>query len=103
MGIYLKIARSFEKNKLLKYALITNTCFGVVLRGIGDLIQQTIEMKATTKKPKEIGIFVPNEREVNQEHSMLKSNTFQTQKYDWTRTRTSFFHLGGLRQSRTHR
>lgn len=59
------IFRSFgaKKKLLLKYALVSNTCFGVLLRGVGDLVQQTIEIKSNGSTPK----------------------TPQS-KYDWTRT-----------------
>ena len=82
MGVYLKlVARSLEKNRIAKYALIGNTCFGVLLRGLGDLIQQTIETKAPKAKEKEADSAIPDQS------CLLKSTAFQTQKYDWTRTR----------------
>lgn len=42
------IKKTYQKlgsNKLFKYAIITNTLFGVGLRSFGDLIQQKIENK----------------------------------------------------------
>jgi len=54
---------SLGTNKtLIKYSLLSNTAFGLFLRGAGDIIQQTIERKNDTEKQK------------------------QSKFYDWTRT-----------------
>lgn len=40
------VFNAIGRNKvLLKYSLLTNTAFGVVLRATGDVIQQEIEKK----------------------------------------------------------
>ena len=76
------IFRSFaaKKKLILKYALISNTCFGVLLRGVGDLIQQTSEVKSN----------VCNRSEQQSAESKLHSITYKTQSYDWNRTSKRF-------------
>ena len=41
--------QSFLNNKSSKYGLIANTLFGIGLRGVGDVIQQNIEIKYNNK------------------------------------------------------
>ena len=43
--------KSLRPANVFKYGLLSNVAFGVVLRGTGDLIQQSIECK---NKPVEI-------------------------------------------------
>ena len=50
--LLLSSVKSIGRYRVLSHALVTNTVFGVVLRGIGDVIQQSIERKQTSEKLK---------------------------------------------------
>lgn len=41
---------NFGKSKIFKYALITNTAFGIILRSFGDVVQQKIELNTKLEK-----------------------------------------------------
>ena len=72
--MYHLIAKCFQaasRSKIFKYALVTNTAFGMILRSVGDVIQQRIEYKYEFKQNKQI-----------------KSNEF---KLDSIRTSNAYF------------
>ena len=67
--MFKSIITVIKRNKnVIKYGVITNTAIGIFLRGIGDVIQQNIEIKNDEKK---------------KEKSAIKK---AKQEFDWTRT-----------------
>ena len=76
-----------RRNKdVIKYGVITNTTIGVLLRGIGDVIQQNIELKNNNKKEKTVLVYSVNEPRASNEPRTEKNNSDTKQKFDWTRT-----------------
>ena len=68
--MFKKIVNAIHLNKnAFKYGLISNTAIGVLLRGVGDAIQQTIEVKSN-------------------KISDGKIESKKKQAFDWTRTST---------------
>lgn len=45
-----KCIQTASKHKIFKYALVTNTAFGMLLRSVGDVVQQRIEHKYQLKQ-----------------------------------------------------
>jgi hypothetical protein len=66
------------KSKLFKYALVSNTVFGVCLRGIGDSVQQSIERKKTQTKIDQ----KPSKKAPISEIKIIENSN---QNYDWKR------------------
>lgn len=64
--MFVLLKRSYNKlcrSKILKYTLVTNTVFGITLRGFGDLTQQNIEIK--NKKKNEIQNYDSTEKKID--------------------------------------
>ena len=84
--LLLSSVKSIGRYRVLSHALVTNTVFGVVLRGIGDVIQQSIERKQTSEKLKK-KIAKNNENELSNGELQLQ---IKVKPFDGTRTSLSF-------------
>jgi hypothetical protein len=85
MNIFFGTVKRLSNQSLLKYGLITNTTFGVILRGTGDLIQQNIEQKTAVKNKQPQQIINDNTIVTNTSDNW----TGTTKKYDLIRTSNS--------------
>ena len=81
-----------NKNRLIiKYGVITNTAIGIALRGLGDIIQQTIEINHHNKKLK---LNKPTQTD-DSIHSgpIIVHIDHESKNYDWIRTSFNRFFI----------
>ena len=87
--MYKKVSNLIIQNKnSIKYGLITNTVIGILLRGVGDSIQQTIEVNNSRKKDTNRKESLVSEINTSNEKSKEKNGAGNDVKqvFDWTRT-----------------
>lgn len=87
----MNFTKIISKNRLIiKYGVITNTAIGILLRGLGDGIQQTIEINHYNKKLK------LNKSTVDESiHSgpIVVHIDHESKTYDWIRTSFNRFFI----------
>ena len=81
--MFKNLTNVFNRNKkVIQYGLITNTTIGVLLRGVGDFIQQNIEIKNSSKN---VTInSSKNETIINSQETIQKLNWIRTSNVKYT-------------------
>jgi hypothetical protein len=87
--MFKSIITIINRNKnVIKYGVITNTAIGIFLRGIGDVIQQNIEIKNDEKKKeKNVMVYQLSDSKTRvAPEKKTETNSGAKKMFDWTRT-----------------
>jgi hypothetical protein len=92
----IQIITQYGQGRIFKYAVVSNTVIGVILRGIGDGIQQSIERKQKQSELRKLAVESYKTADTLSSNSQDSAKTNQvkvtTQPYDMIRTSLCIFY-----------